>query len=88
MSSLGLPNDGPADALWLLGVTFFLIIVLAGTLVPLYAAIFVRLDERSARIERVLVRFGVGLLYFALFVVGGLAVGLGLAVMARVWRLT
>jgi len=76
------------DAAWLLGVSFLLVILLVGVAVPFYAVLFAPpLNEQSTRLERVLHRFGAALLYFAMFVVAGLAVALGIVLTTRIWRL-
>ena len=79
---------GPADALWLLGFAFLLVLVLAGTLAPLWAALFYRISETSTRLDVWLVRFGRGLFVLSMIVVGTFAVGFAIVVMTRVWRLT
>lgn len=79
---------GPADALWLLGLAFLLVLILAGTLVPLWAALFYRISETSTRLDVWLVRFGRGLFGLSMIVVGTFAVGFAIVVMMRVWRLT
>ena len=38
-------SPGPLDTLWVLGTAFLLILVLAGTLAPMYAALFYRRSE-------------------------------------------
>lgn len=76
-----------ADGLWLVGTVFFVVLVLAGTLVPLWAALFFRPVDPPTRLERWLQRFGAGLLVLALVVVGAFAVGFGVVVVKRVWAL-
>ena len=76
-------HPGPSDTLWVLGTAFLLILVLTGTIFPLYAAIFT--EAKTTWLDRLTRRFGVGLLMLAFFIVGGLAIGLGLMVMKKVW---
>jgi type II secretory pathway component PulF len=80
-------HPGPFDTLWLLGAAFLLVMILAGTLVPLWAALFYRITETSTRLERSLVQFGRGLFVMAMIIVGTFAVGFAIMVMTRVWRL-